>query len=419
MRKIAIALVPFIFILMSIIFASCGGGDSVTPPVSQNSGKISFTIKWTDMDVYNTDKLLSPDVKYIKIDIYDSNNNPVKSEWIARDPNTQQAGLTFTLPPGTYTIDIGGYKSDKTTLVSHRRTTVTVKSGETSNVAASLGVSIINVNGVPTFVPPNPSISVGDEITFVNNTGTACILNIGGNNVTIPPYDPNNPGSSSYTYTVPNISTVYYQLCDQQGNPISGANGSSNVEGYSGGGGGGGVSYTPTPTPTATATSTATSTSTATPTTQTDFYVDDATGNDTTGNGTSGNPYKTIEKAVSVAPAGSTIHLVASTNPTTYSPASTITINKSLTIKKSELSPSGNECIVNFGSAARNFDIDNTSPTKYITFSNITITGVSSGVNGAVAIGNTSNVTVDTCVIKSNSVRAIGNWDTCTITSSF
>lgn len=103
MKKTAI-ITPFVFMLIIAILAGCGGSEGMNSSLSLNKGKISFSVNWPDMDVYKTSKLLTPDVKYIKIDIYDSNNNPVRSEWIARDPNVP-LGKSFLYTAGRNIYD--------------------------------------------------------------------------------------------------------------------------------------------------------------------------------------------------------------------------------------------------------------------------------------------------------------------------
>src|SRR5205814_10179098 len=68
------------------------------------------------------------------------------------------------------------------------------------------------------------------------------------------------------------------------------------------------ASHNPAPTPTPTPTLNAT----PTPTPATSYYVDSASGNDTN-SGTQSSPWKTIQKAMNSATAGSTVNIKAGT----------------------------------------------------------------------------------------------------------
>ncbi len=363
-----------ILILITTVISGCGNEDSTGSSIIQNpgNGNISFSVKWSDMDIYNTrsDNPSSPDVKYIKLDVLNATYKIVQSQWFTRDRNDTESA-NFSLSAGLYFLDMEGYKDDKLTLVSHRRTAVNVRAGEISSVLASLGISIINRDGTIVLEPRTTGDEPGDIITFVNNSGNSCVLSIGNNSYFIPSYDPENPNANSFLYTIPDASGINYQVYNESGVTRL-ADGNINITDVSGF------------------------------TSEKGIYVDVMNGNDTGGNGTEEKPYKTLEYVTRYVkpPGNSTILLVASSQITRYTPLSTIKISNNLTVKKAAKSGI-NECIVDFGGKNCNFTLYGCN----VTFSNLTITGGGdSGIKAYIQCG----VNIDNCKISGNMSESDG-----------
>ncbi|MEQ8192377.1 MAG: SUMF1/EgtB/PvdO family nonheme iron enzyme [Candidatus Eremiobacterota bacterium] len=153
--------------IVIISMVSCGGsGVNNVIPVPSNpsndTGSLQINVNWPDKTGSLTSSVIHPDVTQIEITITGTGLSSSRVEVI----NKPDASKTITgLPEGNKDTEFKG-KDASDTVISHRKTTVTIIKNQTVTSQTHLGVSILDTGD---FYPSSIPISVGDTLYWVNN----------------------------------------------------------------------------------------------------------------------------------------------------------------------------------------------------------------------------------------------------------
>jgi len=220
--------------MLSLFLVGCGGGDSTlgtsnTNPVVPDlngQGTLSFSVDWAQITKDYTpanSKVIYPTVNSIKVEVKNSSTGAVvQTVVLPRPSGVTTTSTSISVATGTYNVDCAGYTSadgSGTTPVSHRRKYAKVVANTTTNIQASLGVSIIG--GLLT--PSKTYVQPGDTLYWSNNDSVEyrVISTTAGVDLTIPAFDPNASTATnekSFTFTTASSTSGFpYDLKNSAG----------------------------------------------------------------------------------------------------------------------------------------------------------------------------------------------------------